>query len=169
MAATLTVKTCDGKVFHIIKEVIDTSKMLKDMVEDLDDLNDMIKSGKKEPEEPAILELSEKVLEQVTLFCCNFAVTPIPPIPPVAPDHDHVNVTKWDEDFFNPLSHEELEAIILAANFLDNKPLLEVSCKIMANRIKGLPFDTVVKMLKLEAMEPDKLQAFKKEHEMTLK
>lgn len=46
------------------------------------------------------------------------------------------SVAKWDEDFLK-VDDEELFALILAANYLELKPLLDLTCKSVADQIKG--------------------------------
>lgn len=49
---------------------------------------------------------------------------------------DSTDIDEWDKEFFD-MSQKDLFELILAANFLDIKPLLDLSCKTVANMIKG--------------------------------
>jgi S-phase kinase-associated protein 1 len=46
------------------------------------------------------------------------------------------DISEWDQKFLQ-VDQEMLFEIILTANYLDIKPLLEVGCKSVANMIKG--------------------------------
>lgn len=46
------------------------------------------------------------------------------------------DISEWDQKFLQ-VDQEMLFEIILTANYLDIKPLLEVGCKTVANMIKG--------------------------------
>ena len=45
--------------------------------------------------------------------------------------------TPWYTDFVNGLEQEELFELILASNYLDIKPLLELTCAKVATMIKN--------------------------------
>lgn len=46
----------------------------------------------------------------------------------------------WDEQFINLPNQEELLELLLAANYLDIKSLIELCCAKVATMIKGTPF-----------------------------
>lgn len=46
------------------------------------------------------------------------------------------NISEWDQKYLS-VDQEMLFEIILTANYLDIRPLLEVGCKTVANMIKG--------------------------------
>ena len=46
-------------------------------------------------------------------------------------------VPDWDAKFINSLSQDDLFELILAANFLDCKSLLDLACARVASMIKG--------------------------------
>lgn len=47
------------------------------------------------------------------------------------------DIEEWDSQFISVVDNEQLFDIILAANYMDIKPLLELGCKSVANMIKG--------------------------------
>lgn len=46
------------------------------------------------------------------------------------------DIDEWDADFIK-VENEQLFELILAANYMDIKPLLDLGCKTVANMIKG--------------------------------
>ncbi|OXV06842.1 hypothetical protein Egran_05391 [Elaphomyces granulatus] len=61
-------------------------------------------------------------------------------------DHDHKTtdhettstcMSEWDEKFITALDQETLLEVVLAANFLDIKGLLDIGCMAIGNMIKG--------------------------------
>ena len=63
--------------------------------------------------------------------------------PPVPEEDDEFrekrldDIPPWDQEFMRKVDQSTMFEIILAANFLDIKELLEVGCKTVANMIKG--------------------------------
>ena len=54
------------------------------------------------------------------------------------------NISDWDKKFME-VPMKLLFDLILAANFLDIKPLLDLGCKVVANQIKGKDFEELKK------------------------
>lgn len=58
-------------------------------------------------------------------------------------------ITGWDADFVK-VPQNELFELILAANFLDNKPLLDLTCKKVAFMIRGKTPEEIRKTFNIE-------------------
>jgi len=80
-----------------------------------------------------------EILEKVLQYLKHLAENP----GPVTGRDDEVaegaqqQVSPWDVDFCAQQSQADLFELILAANYLDIKELLDVTCKSVANMIKG--------------------------------
>lgn len=59
------------------------------------------------------------------------------------------DIEEWDATFI-AVENEELFELILAANYLDIKPLLDLGCKTVANMIKGKTPDQIREMFNIE-------------------
>lgn len=70
--------------------------------------------------------MNSKILSKVLEYC-NYHHT--------TKDADEERA-KWDKDFV-AVDDETLFNLILAANYLDIKPLLDLTCKSVADEIKG--------------------------------
>lgn len=57
------------------------------------------------------------------------------------------DITEWDGNFIK-VENEELFEVILAANYLDIKPLLDLGCKTVANMIRGKTPEQIREMFK---------------------
>ena len=87
--------------------------------------------------------MSHHILEKVVAFCQHEADKPAPAADKPAADGASVAtssrisaISDWDKDFID-VDQTTLFEIILAANYLDIKPLLDLGCKTVANMIKG--------------------------------
>jgi S-phase kinase-associated protein 1 len=81
--------------------------------------------------------VSSKDLIKVVEFCNHFHNSPMKNIEkPLRSNHLDEFVNKWYADFIN-LPKNDVFDLVLAANYLDNKPLLELSCAKVATLIKG--------------------------------
>ena len=79
-----------------------------------------------------------KTLEKVLEYCKHHYEHPPAPLPLVAPDRplSGNEISQWDAEFCK-IDITSLFELILAANYLDIKSLLEVTCRTVANMIKG--------------------------------
>lgn len=57
--------------------------------------------------------------------------------PPTDTESRSLTLTDWENGFLQVLSNEQLFALMLAANYLDIKSLLEITCKFTASIIKA--------------------------------
>jgi S-phase kinase-associated protein 1 len=133
----------DDKSFCVERDVISQSVTIKNMLEDIatDDV-------------PIPLpNVSGQILEKIITYC-NYHATPVAnettstatgstvgsTVGSVEPTVDgsikHIEISPWDEEFCK-IGLPILFELILAANYLDIKPLLDLTCQTIANMIKG--------------------------------
>ena len=75
------------------------------------------------------------------------------------------NIPTWDQDFLK-VDQGTLFEIILAANYLDIKGLLEVTCKTVANMMKGKSAEEIRKLFNIENdLTPEEEEQIRKENE----
>jgi len=82
-------------------------------------------------------------------------------------EKDSTDVSDWDREFLS-VDNSSLFELILAANFLDIQPLLTVTCKTVANMIKGKSVEEIRKTfnIKNDFLPEEELQV-QKENEWT--
>ncbi|KAK9480055.1 SKP1 component, dimerization, partial [Lipomyces japonicus] len=116
-----------NKVFFIEKDVAERSVLIKNMIEDVGDASTEI----------PIPNVTANVLKKVLEWCEHHKADPLL----INEDESEqrkksTDIDDWDQKFLQ-VDQEMLFEIILAANYLDIKALLEVGCKTVANMIKG--------------------------------
>lgn len=83
------------------------------------------------------------VLAKVIEFCKHHVNSPMADIEKPLKDNDMKNVVDaWDAEFVD-VDQELLFELILAANYMDIKPLLDLTCAKVASMIKGKTPDEI--------------------------
>jgi len=151
--------TSDNENFNVDKDVAERSVLIKNMLEDVG-----------ESDQPIPLpNVSASVLRKVLEYCEHHRGEPLP-----AADADSnqdearkrtTDIGEWDQKFIT-VDQEMLFEIILAANYLDIKPLLDVGCKTVANMIKGKSPEEIRKLFNIvNDFTPEEEAQIKKENE----
>ncbi|KAI9746412.1 MAG: hypothetical protein M1818_000125 [Claussenomyces sp. TS43310] len=126
---TITLVSNDGTPISVDKQVAMRSMLISNM---MDDLGESVGNT-----EVPIPNVNETVLKKVIEWCEHHKGDPI-----ATADDDSdsrkktTDIEEWDQKFMQ-VDQEMLFEIILASNYLDIKPLLDVGCKTVANMIKG--------------------------------
>ncbi|KAK5990269.1 E3 ubiquitin ligase complex SCF subunit sconC [Cladobotryum mycophilum] len=105
----------DNATMEIDRTVAERSVLLKNMLEDLNG------AGVSQENPIPIVNVNEAVLRKDDDSDARKKTT---------------DIEEWDQKFMQ-VDQEMLFEIILASNYLDIKPLLDVGCKTVANMIKG--------------------------------
>ncbi|KAI8142994.1 E3 ubiquitin ligase complex SCF subunit sconC [Fennellomyces sp. T-0311] len=113
----------DNEDFTVDKEVAERSVLIKNMLEDVGDSDAPI----------PLPNVTAKVLRKVIEWCDHHRNDPITQD---EQERRNTDIEEWDQKYME-VDQETLFDIILAANYLDIKPLLDVGCKTVANMIKG--------------------------------
>eukprot|EP01023_Acetabularia_acetabulum_P010924 TRINITY_DN14988_c0_g1_i2.p3 TRINITY_DN14988_c0_g1~~TRINITY_DN14988_c0_g1_i2.p3 ORF type:complete len:197 (-),score=48.79 TRINITY_DN14988_c0_g1_i2:165-755(-) len=124
----VTLMSSDGQLIEVDREIAEQSVTIKHMLDDIGE--EELEGGIPLPN--VTLNILNKVVEYCTYHKDN----------PVAASADDNNskrtddIEPWDEEFCK-VEQAVLFELILAANYLDIKPLLDLTCKTVANMIKG--------------------------------
>eukprot|EP00812_Abedinium_dasypus_P008740 NODE_2479_length_927_cov_1025.308486.p1 GENE.NODE_2479_length_927_cov_1025.308486~~NODE_2479_length_927_cov_1025.308486.p1 ORF type:complete len:193 (+),score=64.03 NODE_2479_length_927_cov_1025.308486:3-581(+) len=120
-------KSSQGEVFEVEPEVACMSTLIKNMVED---------SGT--DEEIPLPNVKTAILSKVTDYCKYHKDNPPEEIqkPLKSTNLVECGVSEWDSEYVN-IEQEVLFELILAANYLDIKSLLDLTCAKVASMIKG--------------------------------
>ncbi|KAG7662327.1 sconC [[Candida] subhashii] len=119
----------DEEKFPVDQQIAEKSILIKNMI------NDLNPDGLQEDFEIPTPNVRASVLSKVLEWCEHHRNTQFPE------DEDDdikksVPVEEWDRSFLK-VDQEMLYEIILAANYLNIKPLLESGCKMVAEMIKS--------------------------------
>ncbi|KAF2024876.1 putative E3 ubiquitin ligase complex SCF subunit sconC [Setomelanomma holmii] len=163
----MTDQTDDGKYIHLTtsdnqpmkveRKVAERSILIKNLLEDL---------GGDNNEAIPIPNVNEAVMKKVVEWCDHHKDDP-----PATQDDDSdsrkksTDIDEWDQKFMQ-VDQEMLFEIILAANYLDIKALLDVGCKTVANMIKGKSPDEIRKTFNIQNdFTPEEEEQIRRENE----
>ena len=139
MAEMITLATMDGETMQVEKDIAMKSVLIRGIVEDSGVEDDVPLPSIKKP-----------ILEKVIGYCRHIHQNPPPEIDkPLRSNNLNDVVSDWYADFVN-LDQEVLFELILAANFLDIKSLLELACAKVASMIKGMSIQETRKFFNIE-------------------
>lgn len=124
----ISLKTQDGNVLKVPKKVIALSKMVKELIDEGDD---------EEEQEVPIMEVEHNILVKVIEFCKHYLDDNMAEIEkPLKSKEMSAVVSEWYAQYID-IDQQTLFAVILAANYMEIQPLLDLSCAKVATMIKG--------------------------------
>merc|ERR1712117_126057 len=125
---TIKLQSSDGDIFPVDVEIAKQSVTIKTMLEDL---------GVDEDEEELVPlpNVNAAILKKVIQWATYHKDDPPPPEDDENKEKRTDDISSWDADFLK-VDQGTLFELILAA-YLDIKGLLDVTCKTVANMIKG--------------------------------
>jgi S-phase kinase-associated protein 1 len=154
---TITLKSNDDKTFPVDVEIAKCSDMIKTLLENLghDDEKDNV---------VPLPNVSSHILEKVLEWAKHHKDDP-----PVTEDDEREarsdDIKAWDANFLK-MDQATLFEVILAANYLDIKPLLDLTCKAVANMIKGKTPEEIRKLFNIvNDFDPAEEEQIRKENE----
>ncbi|CZT11648.1 probable SKP1-kinetochore protein complex CBF3, subunit D [Rhynchosporium agropyri] len=154
----ITLISNDGIPIEVEQAVAEKSMLIKNMMEDL---------GEGAIDTPVpIPNVNESVLKKVIEWCEHHKADPA-----TTTDDDSdsrkktTDIEEWDQKFMQ-VDQEMLFEIILASNYLDIKPLLDVGCKTVANMIKGKSPEEIRKTFNItNDFTPEEEEQIRRENE----
>ncbi|KAF2151193.1 E3 ubiquitin ligase SCF complex, Skp subunit [Myriangium duriaei CBS 260.36] len=153
----VVLQSSEGVNISVERLVAERSVLIKNMIEDL---------GEPGEEPIPIMNVTEPVLRKVLEWCDHHKKDPAP-----ANDDDSENrkrttdIEEWDQKFMQ-VDQEMLFEIILAANYMDIKALLDVGCKTVANMIKGKSPEEIRKTFNIQNdFTPEEEEQIRRENE----
>ncbi|KIV91644.1 E3 ubiquitin ligase complex SCF subunit sconC [Exophiala mesophila] len=156
--AQLYLQSSDGEDIPVDRDVAERSVLIKNMVGDLGEegITEAI----------PIPNVNAAVLKKVINWCEHHKHDP----PSTNEDDSEsrkktTDIEEWDQKFMQ-VDQEMLFEIILAANYLDIKPLLDVGCKTVANMIKGKSPEEIRKTFNIQNdFTPEEEDQIRRENE----
>ncbi|KAI5294321.1 hypothetical protein KEM52_004256 [Ascosphaera acerosa] len=158
MATTLKLQSSDGVIIEVDRPVAERSVLLKNMLEDLGD------TATAEP--IPLSNVNESVLRKVVEWCEHHKNDPVAGDPEDADSRRRTtDIDEWDQKFMQ-VDQEMLFEIILAANYMDIKALLDIGCKTVANMIKGKSPEEIRKTFNIQNdFTPEEEDQIRRENE----
>ncbi|KAI1359901.1 E3 ubiquitin ligase complex SCF subunit scon-3 [Xylaria arbuscula] len=155
---TIQLQSNDNHILTVDRAVAERSLLIKNLMDDLGEAA----LGQIVP----IPNVTEPVLRKVIEWCEHHRNDP-----PSTQDDDSDNrkkttdIDEWDQKFMQ-VDQEMLFEIILASNYLDIKPLLDVGCKTVANMIKGKSPEEIRKTFNItNDFTPEEEEQIRRENE----
>lgn len=169
MSEIIKVSTADGEVFDVLRSVIESkSKTARDVINGVDgDITTQVipllggvtgpsfrrtiewLDQHKDDKEP---EPEPKAEGDQVQSIATSEQTPPP-------------ICDWDKEFFAKLSQSDLFQLILTANYLDIRPLLNVVCRTVANMVLGKTPDQIYEMFGVkDKLTPEEEEEVRKEN-----
>lgn len=160
--SSVTLLTSDGDRRVVDRKVAEKSILIKNMLLNLEQNND--DSDEEEQEDIPLHNVRSAVLDNIIKWCEHYKDVNFP-------DDDDDETKKalpldpWDKEFLN-VDQEMLYEIILAANFLNIKPLLNAGCKCVADMIRNKSPEEIRKTFNIvNDFTPEEEAAIKRENE----
>ncbi|KAK3077456.1 hypothetical protein LTS18_010211 [Coniosporium uncinatum] len=157
-ANQIILTSSDGQDINVDRQVAERSILIKNLLEDL--------PGAANTEPIPIPNVNEQVLKKVLEWCEHHKTDPN-----ITTEDDSdsrkksTDIDEWDQKFMQ-VDQEMLFEIILAANYLDIKALLDVGCKTVANMIKGKSPDEIRKTFNIQNdFTPEEEDQIRRENE----
>ena len=129
----ITLQTSEGQSHIVDRTVVEMSETIKDVIDDTGSENSI-----------PLSQIDTQTFEQLVKYMTHHTKHP----------EDHLNhkdvlddISEWDIEYCSNLDNELLFKVILACNYLDIKPLLQLTCKTVAQKIKGKTPDEIKKAL----------------------
>ena len=139
MAEKVKLLCSEGDEVEVDREVAEKSLLIKGIIDD---------SGIEE--QIPLPNVKRPILEKVITFCTHLKDHQPPEIEkPLRSENMASVVDVWYADYIN-LEQEILFELILASNYLDIKPLLELACAKVASLIKNKSIEEIRKFFNIE-------------------
>ncbi|KAH6896988.1 Skp1 family, dimerization domain-containing protein [Thelonectria olida] len=150
----------DNAQIEVDRAVAERSMLIKNMLEDVGD--ESISQDTPIP----IPNVNEAVLRKVIEWCEHHRNDPHQTQDDESDARKKTtDIEEWDQKFMQ-VDQEMLFEIILASNYLDIKPLLDVGCKTVANMIKGKSPEEIRKTFNItNDFTPEEEEQIRRENE----
>ncbi|XP_064238307.1 S-phase kinase-associated protein 1-like [Aotus nancymaae] len=127
---SIKLQSSDGEIFEVDVEIAKQSVPIKTMLEDLG------MDGEGDDDPVPLTNVNAAILKKVIPWCTHHKDDPPPPEEEENKEKRTDDIPVWYQEFLK-VDQGTLFELILAANYLDIKGLLDVTCKTVANMTKG--------------------------------
>ena len=153
----IKLQSSDGEIFEVDVEIAKVSVTIKTMLEDL---------GIHDEEEVVPLpKVDSSILKKIIQWATHHRDDHSSPDADEHTEKQTDDISSWDADFLK-VDQGTLFELILAANYLDIKGLLEVTSKTIANMIKGKNPEEIRQTFNIKNdLTPSEAEQIRKENE----
>jgi len=150
----------DGEIIEVDADVAKMSVTIKTMLDDLG----IVPTGEKDEEAIPLPKVSAAILRKVIVWA-EYHKHDITDPEEENRERRLDDVSPWDQDYLK-IDQGTLFELILAANYLDIKGLLNVTCKTVANMMKGKSPEEIRKTFNIvNDFTPEEEEQIRKENE----
>jgi len=154
---TIRLKTSDGEIIETDIAIAKCSGTIRNMLEGCDAEHNVDAVVPLSKVSSAILRLFIKWAE-------HHKNDPVPLEDDIDVERRTDDISPWDADFVK-VDHGTLFELVLAANFLDTKGLLDLSCKAVANMMKGKTAEEIRETFSIQSdFTADEEEELRREH-----
>lgn len=125
----LKLQSSDGEIFQVETQIAKQSNTIRTMLEELG-------MGDDDDEAIPLPNVNAIILKKIIQWCTHHKDDSPPPEDDENRDKVTDDISTWDMEFLK-VDQGTLFELILAANYLDIRGLLDVTCKTVANMIKN--------------------------------
>ncbi|CAG2163601.1 unnamed protein product [Oppiella nova] len=149
----------DGVPRTVRLDVAKLSITVKDLIESTGDFSKPV----------PLVQVSGKIMDKIIEYLNHHIDDPIDEMDSDDEDANDLKrsdlINEWDKTFMKGMDRETLFDLLLAANYLDIKALLDLGCKTAANQIKGKTPEEVQQLWGIECdLTDEEIHELKKEN-----
>ncbi|GMM44358.1 SCF ubiquitin ligase subunit [Pichia kluyveri] len=165
---SIVIITSDNEKFTVERKVAEKSLLIKNMLKNLLPVDG--EASDSEDEDNDIIEVPTQnvrsaVMKNILEWCEHYKDVEFPEEDQEDDSKKSAPIDPWDKNFLN-VDQEMLYEIILAANYLNIKPLLNAGCKIVAEMIRGKSPEEIRKTFNIvNDFTPEEEAAIRRENE----
>ncbi|KAG7814032.1 hypothetical protein KL921_000306 [Ogataea angusta] len=159
--------TSDGDKFPVERKVAEKSILIKNMLKNLlpAEEEEEDDEDEDEPIEVPTQNVRSAVMKNILEWCDHYKDYNFPDDEQDDDSKKSAPIDAWDKNFLN-VDQEMLYEIILAANYLNIKPLLNAGCKVVAEMIRGKSPEEIRKTFNIvNDFTPEEEAAIRRENE----
>ena len=140
MSKIITLTSSDGQKVTVDEKSSERSGLIKGLIQDYTEESDV-----------PMPDIRGEVLKKVVEYLVHYQLTDPKEIPKPLPSGNLLDVTdEWDVTFINSIDLDTTFDIINAANYMDIKQLLDLSCAKIASLMKGKTAEEIRTMFNIE-------------------
>ncbi len=140
MSKIITLTSSDGQKVTVDEKSSERSGLIKGLIQDYTEESDV-----------PMPDIRGEVLKKVVEYLVHYQSTEPKEIPKPLPSGNLLDVTdEWDVTFINSIDLDTTFDIINAANYMDIKQLLDLSCAKIASLMKGKTAEEIRTMFNIE-------------------